>query len=227
MDKNAQKELLTILVTTVVAGFAAFFLAGMFDKNVSEVTATRYDIDDLTRSAVDPQVRAEENEAVEEYTNTMGESLPSVDNIVDILRQLEVLSQLTNTELVIKLEEGVVGEGQIDFTDDKEREKFLKTLEVKEYQPPAQTDTQTSTNTNATTNVALQMTEQKSEESKLKINYIEITLDLTGTYQQIRTYLSTLENSKYIFSLKELRLNKIDEGNLNGLIRIRAFIFET
>jgi len=135
MDKKGQKELLTILVMTVIAGAIAFLLSNIFDKTVSEVTSTRYEIDELMRAAVDSETRAQELEAAENYTNILGESLPSVENIVDILRQLEVLSELTGTELIINLEEGVVGEGQIDFTDDKEREEFLKTLTVKEYTP--------------------------------------------------------------------------------------------
>lgn len=225
MKKEINKELLMILVLTVVFGIGAFFLARQVDRNVNEITEIRHEIDELTRVAVDKETRVEELQDVEYYLQVLDEDLPEVDELIDILGQYELIGSLTGNEVTIKLEEGILGSGEIQFEDEKEKNDFLNSLDVKEY-TTSETDSQTTSDTSG--NVVLQMMQESAEEEDdtLKINYVEVDLSLRGSYKALREYIELMQNSKYIMTIKEIRIHKSDEGLLDTNILVRAFIFE-
>lgn len=219
MDKRSTKQLLTILGLTVVCGIAALILAQMFDSAVSEVSKTRFEIEELTRFSVDKYTRSQEYEAVSEYTDVLNQSLPSVNDIPDILQQLEIIAENTNNDIVLQLEEGIVGEGEIEFTDETDRQDFLQELEVKEFDPqPQAQDGQVQ-------NVALQQPDEQTA-SDFNINYLEISVNLQGTYTDIRAFINLLAESKYVLTINDLRMNKLEDGILESTLSVRAFIFE-
>lgn len=220
MGKESKKDLLIILILTIVFGIGAYLLAGQVDKTVSDVTAIRHEIDELTRIASDKEGKIEEINAVANYDKMLNENLPEISEIISILEQLENIAKLTGTEVSISLEEGVIGEGEIEFKEEKEKIEFLKKLEVKEYTP--ENKSQDSDN-----NVVLQMMQESGEEGEeLKISYLEIDLSITGVYDGIRSYISLLETSNYFYNIREIRLSKSEEGYIEGSLKIRAFIFE-
>lgn len=226
MKAKTKKELLMILILTVVFGSVSYVLAQLLDGAISDIKNTRYQIDELTRYAADKETRIEEFESVSSYTEIIEESLPETEDIIEVLEQLENIAHIAGTSLSIGLEEGVIGEEGVEFEDEKEKEDFLKSLEVKEYEA-TDTTVQDTTASGQPQNAALQMMESAaSEEEEFKINYLEIDLSLKGTYDQIRTYVSMLHESKYFFDIKELRLVKLEEGQISGTLGVRAFIFE-
>ncbi|MBN2015366.1 hypothetical protein JW766_00865 [Candidatus Dojkabacteria bacterium] len=226
MVKQSQKDLLLVLGLTVVFGLIVYLLAQLVDNTVAEVTSTRNQIRELTRISGEDVSSEEEPLSTEEYKDLLDKNLPDISGIIEILDQLEVIAQITNVDLSIKLEEGIVGESDIEFKDTKERNTFLSTIEVKEYKFEDQPQVAAP---EGSENVVLQMMEeggQTQEEPSLKINYLEVDLNVKGTYNAIRTYISLLRNSKYIFNIKEIRLNRTENGELDGSIKVRVFIFE-
>jgi hypothetical protein len=229
VEENSKKSLILILVLTLVFGVACYMLAKKVDKDIANVSATKQKIDELSRYAVDQKARIEEYKSVAAYQENLTKDLAGVDDIIDMLEQLETVSQITKTKLSIKLEQGVIGGGKIEFKDEKEKAEFLKSISVKEYTQPQVASQQGQQTSQKPVNVALTMQQQatQSETSqKLKINYIEIDLSISGGYDEIRSFLQLMDNSRYIFNIKEIRLNKVAEGNIDALIRLRAFIFE-
>lgn len=216
-----------ILVLVSVFGVISYFLARLLDGTVADINETRHEIDELTRYAVDKETRVKELNAVQNYSEVIGESLPEADDIIEILDQLENMASIAGPTLSIGLEEGIIGEGGIEFEDETEKKAFLKNLDVKEYESPESTSQDTQ-QTEQPTNVVLQLMEESTSEEKdeFTINYLEIDLALEGTYDQIRAYISLLQELKYFFNIKEVRFMKTDEGKLSGMLRVRAFIFE-
>lgn len=226
MEGKTKKELLMILILTAVFGFASYIVAQLLDGTISDINSTRYQIDELTRYASDKESRIEEFEAVNSYTEVIEESLPETENIIGVLEQLENIAHIAGASISIGLEEGVIGEGGVEFKDEKEKTDFLKSLEVKEYEATETTAPDTTTSSQPE-NAALQVIESEAPtEEEFKINYLEIDLSLNGTYDQIRTYISLLQESKYFFNIKELRLVKLEEGEISATLSVRAFIFE-
>ncbi len=225
MKKETNKELLMILILTVVFGIGAFFLARQVDKNVSEITEIRHEIDELTRVAVDQDARVKELQDVEYYLQVLDEDLPEVTELIDILGQYELIGRLTDNDVTIKLEEGIVGSGEIQFEDEKEKNDFLNNLDVKEY---TTSETDTSTTSDPSGNVVLQMMQEAEEEDtgNLKINYVEVDLNLKGSYKALREYIVLMQSSKYIMNIKEIRIHKTDDGIIETNLLVRAFIFE-
>jgi hypothetical protein len=227
MKNGLKKELLFILVLTLIFGIASFFIAKEVDRNVSEVTKIRYQIEELTRVAVDKENRIDEVQSVEYYLKFFNEELPGINEIIDMLNQIEDIGRLTNLKLTMKLEEGIVGSSDIEFVDEKEKNDFLKRLVLKEFTPEENNQSQ---NTGAaSSNVVLQIMKEAEESEavgNIKISYLDIDLSVDGTYDNIRMYIDLLQSSKYYFNISEIRLSKAEEGGLKGTIRVRAFIFE-
>jgi len=225
MKKETNNELLIILILTVVFGISAFFLARQVDKNVNKITEIRHEIDELTRVAIDQESRVSEVQDVEYYLQVLDEDLPEVTELIDILGQLEQIGRLTSNDVTIKLEEGILGSGEIEFEDEKEKNDFLNSLDVKEY---TATESTPETVSDPSGNVVLQMMQEAEEDSSgnLKINYVEVDLNLKGTYEALRKYIELMQSSKYIMNIKEIRIHKTDEGMLETNLIIRAFIFE-
>jgi hypothetical protein len=219
MDVKPKKELLIILILTAVFGALGFGLATYLDTTIATVNSTRYKIDELTRFATDRETRAYEYRSVQEYTVTLSENLPEIEDIIEILEQLETISTITGTQIGIRLEEGVIGEGSVEFEDEEERIEFLKRIEVKEFSPPE------DSTEGQLINVALETQDQTSED-KLKINYLEVYISLKGSYNQIRSFITLLQDSTFVFDIAEIRLVKTTENQLEGNLEVRAFIFE-
>lgn len=219
MNVKPKKELLIILILTAVFGALGFGLATYLDKAIANVNSTRYRIDELTRFATDQETRTYEYKSVQEYTETLGEDLPEIEDIIEILEQLETISTITGTQIGIRLEEGVIGEDSVEFKDEEERIEFLKKIEVKEYSPPEDSPE------GQLINVALE-TQEPASEDQLKINYLEVYISLKGSYNQIRSFITLLQDSTFLFDIVEIRLVKITENQLEGNIEVRAFIFE-
>jgi len=223
MTKKSNKELITILVLTVAVGIAGFFFATRIDTTIARVSEIRIDVDELTRYAINQEERIKEVQAVDDYTEVLEGNLPHSEDIISILEQIEAMSVISKTELNMKLEEGSISEGKLDFTNQKERDAFLKSLTFQEY-IPSEESTESS---DQPVNIALQFAEEKQTQTTgLKINYIGIDLTLHGTYEDIREFISLLHSSKYLFNVKEMRLNKTTNGDMEANLTIRAFIFE-
>lgn len=224
MGKQTQKQLLLILALTIVFGVGAYFIGKAVDQTVAEVTKIRSEIDEKTRVATDVEVKIDEMNAVNDYREFVEENLPDISDLIDILEQLEVMAKMSDADLTLKLEEGVVGEGEIEFKDEREKQEFLKNIEVKEYTPAASTTTQSGDV--ASTNVALQQQTTSTTKDELKINYLVVSANLRGNYGSVRKFIYLTQNSKYFFNLREVRLNKLEEGDIDATLQIRAFIFE-
>ncbi|MBU0976085.1 MAG: hypothetical protein ABIE03_00395 [Patescibacteria group bacterium] len=225
MRTGLKKELIKIFILTLIFGVGAYHLASLVDKKVAEVTEIRSKVDELTRISVKREGKQLEVREVEEYKQLFEEILPQTSDLIGILEQLEVISSISGTSVTIKLEEGVIGGDSIEFKDTKSKAEFLKKLEVKEYSPTTEVS---ESDTSAQTNVALQMMQEddSSSQEKVKFQYLEINLVVRGNYTQIRKYISLLHSSEYIFNVEEVRINKTNEGGLESLMKIRAFIFE-
>lgn len=224
MQQQTRKDLLTIFILSVVFGGATFFMSRLVDSSVANVINLRSDIDSLTRTPAGQTAMTEEVQAVEEAEQQLQGNLPETNEVIDILEQLEVISDITNTELTINLEEGILGESEIIFEDEKEKAAFLNKLKVKEYEVPQTTEGATQEG-----NVALQMMEEEEVQTTegIKINYIEMNLVMSGTYDDIRSFIKLLQDSKYFFNIKEIKLIGIDGNQIESAITVRAFIFET
>ncbi len=224
MAGESKKELFMILTLTVIFGVATYFVANLVDKSVSEVTEIRHEIDELTRVSIDDEKKIEEIAMVEGYKVILDDNLPEIDEIITILEQVENIAQISGVQSSINLEEGVIGKGEIEFEDEKEKKDFLDSLNVKEYS----SDTEEQASTDTSTNVVLQMIEEKGDEQTevLNINYLEINLILKGEYEGVRIFISLLQDSKYFFNIKEMRLIKTEDGYIECTLSIRAFIFE-
>jgi hypothetical protein len=227
MTKKINTQLLLILVLTVVFGFVVFILAKTIDKNVAEVTSIKSEIDELTRVAVKTEERVKNMNSVNDYKEFFDNSLSDISEMIQILEQLEVIANLSENELSLKLEEGVIGEGGIEFKDENQKQEFIQSLEVKEFSTEP-TETQEETDP-AVENVALlAMQEDTAEmESEIKISYLEMDVNLKGSYHSVRTFISLLQNSKYYFNIKEVKINETEEGNVNASLIVRAFLFES
>jgi Tfp pilus assembly protein PilO len=225
MGKQIQKQLLLILALTIVFGGVSYFIGKLVDETVAEVTHIREEIDEKTRVATDINTKIDEMNAVSEYKDFVEENLPNISDLIEILEQLEVMAKMSDVDLTLQLEEGVVGEGEIEFKDEVEKQQFLKNIEVEEYTPAAQPAT-TSTDA-ASTNVALQQQSASTQpESELKINYLLVSASLQGNYDSVRKFIYLTQNSKFFFNIKEIRINKKEEGELDTAMQLRAFIFE-
>ena len=223
MSKDIQKKFLLVLLLTVMVGMAVFFTAKYVDRNISEATTLKNQAEKETRVASDKKTQIEQNNLVEEYKTKLDKNLARSDDIITILEQLEIIGQLTNVAVKIKLEEGVIGQEGIQFKDITEKQEFLNTLEVKEYtQEEASKDSSSQ-------NVVLQLMQQQQGQTPatIKISFLEIDLALKGTYFDLRAYVNLVQNSHYFFNIKELRFNKIDDSSvLDCNLQMRAFIFE-
>lgn len=226
MTKGSKKELIKIFLLTILFGFGAYYLASAVDEKVAEVRDLRAKVDELTRISVKRDDQDEEIRRVDEYKSFYDEILPETVDVIDILEQMEIMSDVAGTDITVKLEEAVISEDSIEFKDTKSKTEFLKKLEVKEYSP-AYSD-QSSTDSTQT-NVALQMVQGQGtppDEEEVEFQYLEVNMILKGSYDQIRKYISLLQNSKYIFNIEELRMNKTEKGMLEAPVKVRAFIFE-
>lgn len=224
MSTKSSKELIIILTLTIVVGVAGFFFAKRIDETIANVTEIRHHVDELMRFATNQEERIKEIQTVDEYAEVLESNLPHSENLVDILEQLETMAYITENSLSISLEEGSISGGKLDFTNKQEKNDFLNSLTVKEYTiPQPQTDSSSEP-----VNYALQLTQpQEQKESDFKINYVEINLILNGSYDSYRKFVSLLDSSKYLFNIKEMRINKSTDGNIEGTLIVRAFIFES
>ncbi|MDD3647136.1 MAG: hypothetical protein PHS44_01365 [Candidatus Dojkabacteria bacterium] len=225
MKSGSKKELIKIFILTLIFGVGSYYLANLVDKKVAEVTEIRNKVDELTRISVKREDQGLEIKEVGDYSQFFEKILPETSDIISILEQLEAISNISGTTVTLKLEEGVIGGDSIEFKDSKTKEEFLKKFEVKEYSPTANTNGKTPDS--AQTNVALQMMEENtSKEDEVKFQYLEVNLVLRGNYEQVRKFVGLLHSSKYIFNVEEIRINKTNDGGLESLMKIRAFIFE-
>jgi LAS superfamily LD-carboxypeptidase LdcB len=182
-EKYNRKEMLTILILTLVFSVGVYFLAKAIDSTVTNIAETEYKIDELTRVAVDAEAQAERIRVMDEFQEALAGNLGGIEDIPEMLQQLETISSLAGSDLTINIEDAVIGEEEIEFKDENKTRDFLTQLEVKEFSTSPTTTTDTGL-----TNVALTMMEEEEEE-RLKINYIEVDLVLKGTYNQIRTFI--------------------------------------
>jgi hypothetical protein len=230
IQSHNKKELITILILAVLSGIVVFYCTKLVDKSIAEVTNARLEIDNLRRIADSRKEYIEEYKAIEDYKNFLDQNLPQAQNLIDILEQLEKMSRVANVSLTMKLEEGTVGGETIQFKSEKEKQDFLKTLNIKDYSSTQSTGSSaaTGTSTGKTVNIALEMQQnaQTTENaSSFKISYIDIDLSAHGSYMDIRSFISLFDSSKYFFDIKELRMNKQTDGYVDSTIQLRAFIF--
>ena len=134
LGSKSNKNLIVILAVTVFAGFGAFMLGRSIDSSVASINEVRYQIEEKTRFAIDQESRIEELRSVEAYIGFFEENLAGSEDVILMLEQLEYISRTVNLDFVIKLEEGTIGEGEIEFLDSTSKQKFLSSLEVKEYE---------------------------------------------------------------------------------------------
>lgn len=222
-DQRNRKEILTILVLTLVFGVGAYFLGRMVDNTIANIAATENKLDELTRVAVNAESQAERIRVMDTFSMAMEDNLGGIEDIPKLLQQLEVMASLTDMDLTMSLEEAVIGDEGLEFKDEKKKQEFLNQLEVKEYS----TTTSESDSSQGVVNVALTLKEEKDkEEEKLTINYLEVDLVMGGTYRQVRTFISLMENSRYFFNIEEIRMNKMDAGKVEAVLKIRAFVYD-
>lgn len=223
MSKAIQKQLLLILVLTLVFGVAAYFLAGMVDERISDVIKIRNEVDELTRVAVDIDSKIDERNAVVNYKEMVEGTLPGPNDVISVLEQVELIAREYDLSITLNLEEGIIGSEGIEFKDETSKKAFLKTLEVEDYNPEPQT--QAPTTSNGLVNEAV-VVEEEEEQEEINISYLELVISMNGKYSSIRKFIEGLQQSRYFYNIKEIRISKVQEGNLSGTMIIRAFIFE-
>jgi hypothetical protein len=225
MDKALRNEMLTILLLTVLFGIGAYFLANVVDKSISDIEEKKHTIDELTRIAGDQESQVDQLDSMDNFEMVLEENLASIDELPEMLSQLETMASITNNDITIKLEEGVISDTGVSFKDEKEKNAFLQGLEVKEFTAPVTAPTDEAAQSG---NVVLQLQEEQvQEESRLTINYIEISVLMTGSYDHIREFIDLLQNSRYFFNIKEIRLSKKENGFVEANMGLRAFFFES
>ena len=229
-EKNSKTGMIRILIITIIFGVSAFFVAKLVDSNVAKVTELRNDIDEMKRIASNKEDKIEQLQDVDQYSEFYEEMLPKTEEIIGMLQQIEAIGQMTSTSVTIKLEEGVITIDSIEFKDTKDKAEFLKSLEVKEYSPQEAeaSETPAAPAQGPGANVAMQFgsSETGTGESDVKFQYLEINLNVKGTYEDIRRYISLIQQSEYIMNIEEIRMVKTKDGRLDTGITLRAFIFE-
>lgn len=228
--KKITNNLFIVLALTVLFGAGAFFLAQLVDEQVDEITQIKTDVDDLTRITFNYKARAEDQKLIDEYKESIDERTAEVSNVINILNQLEVMADIAAVEANIKLEEGEIQEEGLEFEDEKEKEEFLEKIKDnntndKEVEVGSDNDQEPS----KTNNYVLDISTESSETDDGKIEnltYIEIDVSLVGSYKQVRRFINLIGDSQYLFSIKQIRMNKLTDGKLESTITLRAIIFE-
>lgn len=229
-EKNTKKNMFIVLIITVIFGAVAFFIAKQVDQNVARVTELRGDIDEMKRVASSKEDKIEQLQSVDEYNEFYENVLPKTEEMIAILQQIEIMGNLTNNNVTIQLEEGVITPETIEFKDVQEKTEFIKSLDVKEYNPEGEGETEEGDSEAAAApgaNVAMQFgSEESTETGEVKFQYLEINLNVRGSYEDIRRFISLLQSSEYIMNIQEIRMVKTKADKLDAGITIRAFIFE-
>lgn len=229
MQKLANRSyLITFVLTASLAGII-FFLAGRVDREISNIVSLQYDIDELTRVAPTLEAQEKERDAIIQSRELIDTNIPDVSELVTIVEQIETIASLTGVDTTIALESGLINDGQLEFEDEKERQEFLDRLNIQET-PPETTQPQTPANPSG--NVVLQLQQEADttqEQPDIQANVISINLTLVGEYHEIRSFLSMIEESRYIFFVEEIQFSKdVREGvgAVISSIALHVVIFE-
>ncbi len=226
-SKPVKKELLLVLGLTLFLSVGLYFLAENIDNTVTEITDLKNEVNELTRVARDREKQFEKYQFLEEFKESLEDNFSDTSEIILMLGQLEKISSVADTTISIKLEEGLIGDGQLEFKNETEKQEFLNQLNVKEFEEKETSSEQPANS--ASGNVALQVIEeqeQKGDEKTISINYLEIDIVLKGNYKNIRKFIKLMHNSKYLFGVEEMRINKTSNGLVEGLMKLRGFTLE-
>lgn len=224
MESKTKKQFLIILVLTVLFGIIVFFLAKFIDTNVSETSALRHEIDEQTRVTSNFEPQTETVSLINQYSDDLNNTLPTSENLIDILNQLEIIGTISGVEISIQIEEGTIGKETIELETSHSTEDILENSEA-----PSPTGAPQDASPEEIADQIKKQQEQETEGStpdKVNITYIEISIILKGSYEQIRSYINLLQDSKYFFNIKEISLTKRENVGIEASLQIRAFLYE-
>ena len=215
LDSPQRKLILVILIIVLFSG-VAYWEYQLISNRLDTAREKKIELDGLKLHIKELDKREEDFSSRKALVETVTNYFPTSDNLLELVKELEDISQITNTSMNIQFESATVSEGGIIFDDEGGKKPVLDDIK----DTPSEPVQDLNTGGNAALNL-LQAPKTVDEDTKL--NFLDASINVSGKYADIMSYIVTLKESRYLLEVYDIQF--INQGEtVNSTMLVRIFI---